>query len=268
MNIAVDNNNMYWTENGKIRKKDKETCLITDIFVFSSKFYSDFVFDNSHYLYFYNLENGAIKLHKYDINTKSITYYILPTIQKGNVYGIVLNNDTGDIYFTSEGLSSVLKTNISGKEPVTKISDNFNKPWGIALDKNANCLYVADKGNSCIKKIDLESNSVSIYAGSSHKGNSYNVTKEHACFNEPTDVDLDGFGNMIICDYSNNQIKRIDSSGFVTLFAGSGAYGKSNGLTLQESTFCNPVSTLIKGTTMYVADEGNKSIRTITGSYR
>lgn len=264
MNVAINNNNIYWSENGKIRKKDKETCMITDIFVFSSKIYSDFVIDSSlKNIYFYKLD----KLHKYDLNTNAVTTFPLTCTDAGNIYGIVLDNDTGDIFFTSEKMHSVYKTNISGKF-VTKISENFNKPWGISHDKSSNCLYIADKADNSIKRIDLNTNIVSIYAGASQKGNNYNVSKEDARFNEPTDVDLDGFGNMFICDYTNNQIKRIDSSGMVTLFAGSGAYGKSNGLTLQESTFCNPVSMLIKGRTIYIADEGNKSVRMITGSYR
>jgi DNA-binding beta-propeller fold protein YncE len=271
MNIAIDiDNNIYWTENGKIRKKDKETYIITDIFVFPKNAYSDFVLDSSSQnMYFYNLG----KLHKLDLSSTALTVFPLTSIHGGNVYGMVLDNDTGDIYFTSESMSSIYKTNISGKF-LTKLAGNgfpsgdFNKPWGIAHDKSLNCLYIADKGNNCISKIDLETNTVSKYAGGSYQRNIYKVIKEDACFNEPTDVDLDGFGNMFICDYTNNQIKRIDSSGMVTLFAGSGAYGKSNGLTLQESTFCNPVSILIKGRTMYIADEGNKSVRMITGSYR
>jgi myo-inositol-hexaphosphate 3-phosphohydrolase len=135
MNIAIDiHNNVYWTENGRIRKKDKETCMITVIFVFSPNFYSNFVMDNSQNIYFFNIN----KLHKYHLNTGAITNFMIPVIPKGNIYGMVLDNDTGDIYFTSEEIHSVYKTNISGKEPVTKISDNFKKPWGIAHDKSLN----------------------------------------------------------------------------------------------------------------------------------
>lgn len=98
---------------------------------------------------------------------------------------------------------------------------------GIAFDAAGN-LFVADFGNHVIRKINT-SGIISTVAGaggvSGYSGDGGPATA--AKFNHPRDVKFDAAGNMYICDWSNNAIRKISTSGIVTTIAGTGVAGYS-----------------------------------------
>ncbi|MDB4921808.1 hypothetical protein [Mucilaginibacter sp.] len=103
---------------------------------------------------------------------------------------------------------------------------SFGYPMGIALDKNNN-LYVADHDNCVIRKITPDG-TVTIYAGTGKKGNDIGPAAT-STFYYPTAIACDANGNIFVSDQSDLLIKKITPDGMVSIFAGSGYIGQSNG---------------------------------------
>ena len=104
---------------------------------------------------------------------------------------------------------------------------------------------------------------LSTYTGNGSPG-LVNGLLEEALFNEPEQMVLDEEGNLYVCDRINHAIRKIDSEGNVTLFAGTGFPGDQLG-DKESATFNIPVGLAI-GTdgTIYVVDTGNHKIKKIT----
>ena len=303
--VALDSvGNIYWVESigtgpvtgYKIRKRDILN-IITDVYTFalygSSPEYSEIVLDNDDNLYFFDYNNSMIRFCLTKLTPAGIvSQFINTTIIGFPIDGVTINKENGDIYCVGSAACVIYKTNISGTTPVAiagsgtigyvdssnPLTARFNQPNGIAFDIQNNYLYITEFTNNDIRKIDLNTGIVSTYSSTAGSmspttgptaGNTVNVDHTLSRFITPQDIAIDSSGNLYICDTGNNRIKKIDSSGFVTLFAGNGSYGTANGPPLTSATFSLPVSMFIRSPTeMYVADSGNFAIRKITGSYQ
>lgn len=93
-----------------------------------------------------------------------------------------------------------------------------------------------------------------------------------ASLNFPTSIVWDPAGNMYISDSANQRIRKVDTSGTIWTFAGSGAPGYANGVSTTAqfhfpTTFSAPPGAKIainpSGTTLYVADSLNNVVRAI-----
>lgn len=104
---------------------------------------------------------------------------------------------------------------------------------------------------------------VSIFAGSGIPG-AINDVGTLAQFNGPTGVATDAAGNVYVADQSNNEIRKITPAGVVTVLAGTGAVGSSNGPG-NLASFNKPLGIAVDAAgNVYVADTGNNLIRKIT----
>lgn len=104
-------------------------------------------------------------------------------------------------------------------------------------------------------------------AGSGEKGfDGDNGLAVKAKLFRPTAVDVDKAGNLFIVDNGNNCIRKVDSNGIITTFAGTGKPGLSgDGGPAVQAQFNSPYGIRVDpGGNVLVADQGNNRIRKIT----
>ncbi len=102
----------------------------------------------------------------------------------------------------------------------------YNGCSGIDMGTDG-ALYIADRDNHCIRKLDKfmnigQTQAVNLLAGSETQTPGYtNGTGNAAQFTSPTDVAVDKNNNVYVADLANNCIRKITPAGVVTLFAGT-----------------------------------------------
>jgi sugar lactone lactonase YvrE len=96
-------------------------------------------------------------------------------------------------------------------------------PFGIDLDKKGN-LYIADRGNNRIRKVDPQGIITTVAGDGTHffAGDYGPATRASLAY--PTDVVADNSGNLYIADRNNNRIRRVDPLGIMTTVMGIGRY--------------------------------------------
>ena len=147
----------------------------------------------------------------------------------------------------------------------------FNNPRNITRDSLGN-LYVADGGNNCIRKIDVNSN-VTTVAGSA--AGYVNSIGSLASFRNPNGIALDPLGNLYVGESGNNLVRKItplptftcgESSETVqvTTFAGSGDQGGYDAQGTAATFFGAWAVTVDSTGNVYVVDTWSRIIRKIT----
>lgn len=199
-----------------------------------------------------------------------------------NAIDIVLDgNDVA--YFTNDTLHHIYKLENGNATIFAGSGENtfedgsaeeaaFAGPAGLAIYDNS--LYVADKNNNKIRKVDLATGRVTTLAGSGNAsyepGALVDGNVNQARFNFPSALVVDSDGTIYVADSQNNAIRKI-SGDTVTTLAGNGTQGDSDAAG-SASRFNNPKSVaILDETTLLVADTGNNKLKTvnkITGETR
>ena len=151
----------------------------------------------------------------------------------------------------------------TGSTDGTGTMARFNAPQGVALDSGSN-VYVADLGNNTIRMI-TPAGVVTTLAGTPGTSGTANGTGSAARFNWPSGVAVDSGSNVYVADRSNHTIRKITPAGVVTTLAGTpGTSGTADG-TGSAAQFNYPSGVAVdSGSNVYVADDGNFTIRKIT----
>jgi hypothetical protein len=166
-------------------------------------------------------------------------------------------------------ISTGVVTTIAGSPGVSGATDgigtaaHLNGPTGITTD-NTN-LFVTENTNETIRKIVISTGAVTTIAGSPGLAGSTDGVGSAARFNDPAGITTDGT-NLYVCDTLNHTIRKVDiCTGAVTTIAGSaGLSGSVDGVGA-AARFDEPFFLTSDGTSLYVADEQNSTIRKISG---
>ncbi len=152
-------------------------------------------------------------------------------------------------------------TGIAGFEDGQLEEAQFNQPASLALDPDGN-LVVSDQGNHSIRLISPQGQ-VSTLAGTGKAGFKDGPRLE-AQFRDPSGLAIRADGTIYIADTGNHRIRQLSVAGTVVTLAGSGRGGSRDGIGLLAQ-FDTPTDvTLDDKNRVWVADQGNHSIRQIT----
>jgi hypothetical protein len=170
----------------------------------------------------------------------------------GNLYFSEADTTAGSVAsvirkVTPEGVISTIagtlaKTGSSGDGgPATAAL--LSNPYGVEIDRDGN-LLIGDITNQVIRKIDLSTGIITTIAGahaSGYSGDGGPATS--ARLNTAYTATGDGAGNIYIADNKNNVIRKIDTSGMISTFAGTGTAGHTgDGGPAKNATLSGPYS--------------------------
>lgn len=131
----------------------------------------------------------------------------------------------------------------------------LHQPQHAIKDVEGN-LYISDTYNHAIRKVDA-SGKITTIAGSGtcgYTGDQNPAVSAMLCY--PQALALDSNRNLYIADGGNYVVRRIDSGGQITTYAGTGKYGDSyNGSKAAAAQFRYPFGLAVDGTgNLYVSD--------------
>ncbi len=158
--------------------------------------------------------------------------------------GLALDPSNGDIYVSDEANVRIRRINgsngwihtICGKgrpggytgDGGPAIDAELNMPSGQSAPPVGRVafangqLYIADYSNHAIRRINVATGIIDTFAGNGMAGFSGDGGPATAAqLNSPSDVDVDDAGNVYIADTYNSVIRKVDTNGVITTFAGT-----------------------------------------------
>lgn len=137
-------------------------------------------------------------------------------------------------------------------------------PQGVAVDAAGN-VYIADKGHNRVRKVSVASGLISTVAGNGHPGFSGDGgLGSMASLNQPTSITFDPDGNLVIADWGNHRIRRVDArSGVISTVAGGGEY-LGDGGPANQASLLEPASVVFdREGNYYITDSKHNRIRMV-----
>ncbi len=154
--------------------------------------------------------------------------------QVRNPYGVCVGPD-GALYFCDMDNHAVRRvqngtvTTVAGSGRRGYSGNNgpavqaeMNEPYEVRFDWRG-AMYVVEMRNHVVRRISTNG-IISLVAGSGKAGFAGDGgPAQNAELNQPHSVQLDGAGNLFICDIGNHRIRRVDArTGFISTYAGTG----------------------------------------------
>ncbi|MBU2008400.1 MAG: hypothetical protein KJ624_00900 [Chloroflexi bacterium] len=185
---------------------------------------------------------------------------------------------SGNLYIADSGNNRVRRvdlatgtiTTLAGNGAVGSGGDGgpataaqLNNPIGLALGSGN--LYIADSGNNRVRRVDLATGTISIFAGSGTAGFGGDGGPATAAqLNNPNALTLDS-ANLYISEGIGNRIRRVDlATGTMTTFAGTGAGGfAGDGGPATAAQLNTPIGLAVDSANLYIGDSQNNRVRRV-----
>jgi sugar lactone lactonase YvrE len=186
-----------------------------------------------------------------------------------SVPGHLASDGAGHV-FVAQG-TTVREATVSTAQITTvpTISGTFGIATGVATDGTN--LYVSDRQQSVIYKVNIASGAASVLAGTKFSAVEADGTGTAAAFHLPWGLSLDPSGNpLYVGDCGGDTIRRVDvQTGVVTTIAGTAeTLGNVDGTGTAAQFFC-PSSLALDGAgNLYIGDSNNDTIRKMVVSSR
>ena len=205
-----------------------------------------------------------------------------------NPLGVAVNGN-GRVYIADTGNCTVRNLTLVGSNWVattiagyagfggadgTNSTAQFLGPTDVAVDTDGS-IYVADSGNDTVRRIQSSGTNwvVTTIAGlAGNPGNADGIGNEARFRHGSVNLFLQGLAldanhNLFMADSGNNEIRELTQVGskwLVTTIAGTTNSGSADG-TNEAASFYNPTGIVAdEAGNLYVADEGNYTIRQVT----
>nr|WP_255479304.1 cell wall-binding repeat-containing protein [Quadrisphaera sp. RL12-1S] len=144
-------------------------------------------------------------------------------------------------------------------------SSALSYPQGVAVDGAGN-VYIADTSNHRIEKVDTFGQ-LSIIAGTGTAGAPTAGPATSSALYTPSGVAVDSAGNVYIADTSNHRIEKVNTSGQLSIIAGTGTAGAPTAGAATSSTLSYPAGVAVDGAgNVYIADTNSYRIEKVNPS--
>ena len=151
--------------------------------------------------------------------------------------------------------------------PATKAT--LNQPYALDIAVNGD-LYIVDRLNAAIRKVDAATGTISTVAGTGTPGSSGDGgPATEAALREPNDCFLDGEGGLLIADVQDQRVRRLDLvTGVITTFAGNGDKARAgDGLPAPEASIFGARAVCGDGRgNIYICEREGNGVRKVDAS--
>jgi hypothetical protein len=142
------------------------------------------------------------------------------------------------------------------------IDATFNLPISVALTPDKKSLLIADIGNRCIRRWDIQSNTVSIVAGNGKTG----VPRDGSLATEASLVDpraaiQNEFGEIYVLERGGHALRLISPEGTISTVAGTGRPGGVDGEALKAQIDAPKHLCFGPESVIFIADDNNHAVR-------
>ena len=159
------------------------------------------------------------------------------------------------------GLSEVVANGGDGG-PATNAE--LYEPLCVVVDAYGN-LFIADAGDQLIRKVDTHGIITTVAGNGTAAYSGDGQAATNASLDSPGGVAVDFSGNLYIADYNNQRIRKVDTNGIITTFAGTGTAafsGDAGPATNAELNYPEGVAVDASGNVL-IADTYNDRIRKV-----
>ena len=267
--LALDaNGNLFIADlnNNRIRRVDVNTHVITTVAGSEDPFIGDYAGDG-----------GLATLAR--LNQP----YAVAVDANGNLF---ISDSANNVIRRVDASTQIITTYAGNGLPGTPGAANgdggpatsaqFNQPFGIAVDGNAN-LFIADSNDSVVRRVDGQTQIITTFAGSPAKQGTFSGdggAATAAGMSTVIGVFMDTTGNLYISDTGNERVRFVDNSAnhIISTIAGNGtlcanpATACGDGAAATSASLNHPAGVFLDNNgNLLISDSGNQRIRIVAG---